>query len=445
MRKFAVLALLAAFILGAVGVAGAAEIKAKGTWRVHFDYVKNPTFNDEDKVDSFLAGQRARTIFEFVANENLKGVLQIEIGNVRWGQGGGGQLNTDGVNIKTKHAYVNFKLPNTAVDVRAGLQPVALPSTLGSHILSADVGALVANVPFNDMFGLTLGWARPYDLERRNSDRADKKLDDEVDAFMAVLPINLDGISLKPFGMITRWGKDFQYFDHLDKNATMWHAGLNFAVTMLDPVGILGDFNYGHVKWSDDQKQSGFVGVLAVQYAMDMVTPQLFGVYESGEDSDYARNGDSKRMPVVGTDGGAFGPGIGYGQQTSFWQDSFVRTLLADLDPFMPYQAEQGAVGLWAVGAALRDIKFMDNLSHDLVAYYAKGTNDKANWMLMTDEDSYWEVDFNTTYQMYENLALVLELAYGKVSLDELNMGKARKDLADDALMRGVLGFVYKF
>jgi len=69
-----------------------------------------------------------------------------------------------------------------------------------------------------------------------------------------------------------------------------------------------------------------------------------------------------------------------------------------------------GAIGAWGVGAALRNITFMDDLSHVLVAYYAKGTNAEENLFMMTKKDTFWEVDFNTKYNLYENLALILEL-----------------------------------
>lgn len=148
-------------------------------------------------------------------------------------------------------------------------------------------------------------------------------------------------------------------------------------------------------------------------------------------------------MPVIGTDGGSVSiNNVGYGGGTEFAQDNFLRGLLVELDP-MGYQADEGAVGLWAVGAALREITFMDDLSHDFVVSYARGTNHKDNFFLMTTQDSYWEVDFNSTWQMYENLAVILELAYGKVKLDD--MGMERGELAKDALYRGVLGMVYQF
>lgn len=444
MKRFLVLAMLAAFVLSASGTAQAVELKAKGTWRVQFNAIKNPTFNSDEKWDTFAAMQRMRTVFEFIASENLKGVLQLEIGNLTWGDAEGGGLNTDGVNIKTRHAYLDYKLPAGDVRLKAGLQPVALPSTLGSHILEADVAALVAHAPFSDAVGLTLGWARAFDLDKVNPDDITKKWDDEVDVFLAVLPVTLDGISLNPFAAVSRWGKDFNLYE-LDnpKNATMWHAGLNFELDMLDPVSIMGDVNYGQVKWSDDFKQSGWIADLVVQYALDMVTPELFFLYESGEGADFLISDKSKRMPSIGTDGGSVSiGGVGYGGGTEFSEDNFLRGFLVELDP-MGYQADEGAVGLWAVGAALRDITFMEDLSHELVVAYARGTNHKDNLFLLTTKDSYWEVDFNTRWQMYENLAVILELAYGKIKLDDMGMG--RDDLAKDALYRGVLGMVYEF
>lgn len=444
MKRFLVLTMLAAFVFFASGTAQAVEIKAKGTWRVQFNVIKNPTFNNDEKWDTFAAMQRMRTIFEFIASENLKGVLQVEIGNLTWGDDEGGGLNTDGVNLKTRHAFIDYKLPVGDVQLKAGLQGVALPSSLGSHILEADVAALVAHVPFTDAVGLTLGWARAFDLDKENPDDFTKKWDDEVDVFLAVLPVNLDGISVNPFAAVSRWGKDFNLYGlENPKNATMWHTGLNFEVDMLDPVKIMGDFNYGQVKWADDFKQSGWIADFVVQYAMDMVTPELFFLYESGEGSDFLKGEKSKRMPSIGTDGGSVSiGGVGYGGGTEFSEDNFLRGFLVELD-LMEYQADEGAVGLWAVGAALRDITFMENLSHELLVSYARGTNHKDNFFLMTTKDSYWEVDFNTTWQLYENLSVILELAYGKITLDDMGMG--RDDLAKDAMYRGVLGMVYEF
>jgi hypothetical protein len=55
-----------------------------------------------------------------------------------------------------------------------------------------------------------------------------------------------------------------------------------------------------------------------------------------------------------------------------------------------------------------------------LLNYY-EGTNkaSEANAALFTDKDKAWEVNFNTQYRMYENLAAILELGYMKADLEE--------------------------
>ncbi|WP_031386358.1 outer membrane homotrimeric porin [Desulfonatronum thiodismutans] len=456
MKKLVVLAVLAAFILGTAGFASAIELNAKGNWRVHFNYLKNTNdFDGDSKYDKFQAMQRARVLFEFIASENLKGVLHFEIGNQSWGnQGHGAALNADGVNVKTKNAFIQFAIPGTQAAVKAGIQGFALPSTYGSHILSADVAALAAIIPFNDMMGLTVAWARPYDLTQGT---ANAKIEDEVDVFAAVLPISLDGVKLNPFAVYARWGKDFlngAFGANADpnpfKNANQWFAGLNFAVDMLDPFVIKGDFNYGSVKLTDNFKASGFIADVALAYKMDMMTPEVYFLYETGEDSKYSRGGDSKRMPTIGTDGTSWAPtsfgmvGSSFGGGT----DGIMRGFIADLpgaSDLDSYWATEGTIGMWATGVKLGDITFVQDLSHTLGFMFAKGTNDTANANLFTKDDKYYEVTFDHKYQIYENLSLLVETAWGKMDLDKLNVGKSREDLAKDSAWKLAAGFNYRF
>ncbi|SDB08299.1 hypothetical protein SAMN05660653_00387 [Desulfonatronum thiosulfatophilum] len=485
MKRLLVLAIMAAFILGTVGMAQAVEIQAKGTWRVHFNYLKNADFNNDVKVDKFQAMQRVRTQFEFIASENLKGVLHLEIGNVAWGRtqgaegranigpNSGGALNADGVNIATKNAFIQFNVPGTAAAVKAGIQGFALPSTYGSHILSADVAALAAIVPFNEMMGLTVAWARPYDVTQ--GELVDHKWNDEVDVFAAVLPIAMDGVTLNPFAVYARWGKDYLNHrfggasavpaapvpgvDNPFKNANQWFGGVNFTVDMLDPIVFFGDFNYGRVNLGDNMKARGFIADLAVQYRMPMLTPELFFLYESGEGSGYTNEDgriNGKRMPTIGTDGTSWAPtalgmtGSAFGGGTDAILRSFMFDLATDTIGDNPaaridqYWATNGTLGMWALGAKLGDISFIDRLSHDVIFMFAKGTNNTANRQLFTKDDKYYEVTFDSNYQIYENLAARLELGWGKLDLDNLGT-TTRSNLAKDDAWKAAAGFIYRF
>ena len=73
--------------------------------------------------------------------------------------------------------------------------------------------------------------------------------------------------------------------------------------------------------------------------------------------------------------------------------------------------------GSWGISAQWNDISFVENLSHALSVTYVQGTNNKHNRIApddgyLTTKDSLVEIDFNTTYNIYQNLATVLELGY---------------------------------
>jgi hypothetical protein len=448
MKRFMVLVMLAAFILGSVGTAQAVELKAKGVWRVHFNYLKDRDFNNKSEIDDFLAMQRARVMFDFIASENLKGVLELEIGNLTWGAEPGGQLNADGVNVKTRNAYLQFLVPGTQANVKAGIQYVALPSTFGSHILAADQAGLLASLPLNDMLGLTLGWTRPYDVTQGTFETS---IDDEVDVFFAVLPITLDGMKLNPFGVFARWGKDIlkdKYnFDKDGKNANEWFGGLNFSVDIWNPIVIRGDINYGTVKFADDFTAAGYIADLSVQYKMDMVIPELFFLYESGEDSSYARGGDSDRMPTIGTDANSWEPTtFGLAGSAFGSSDAILRSFIAKLPgatALDSYWAREGSIGMWVLAAKLGKISFIDKLTHDLVLSYATGTNETENVQLFTSDDKYYEITFDHDYMIYENLAARLELGWGKLDLNDTYKG--RSDLANSDAWKAAFGFLFRF
>lgn len=72
--------------------------------------------------------QRLRIGYTAKASDDLKLVTQFEV-NTRWGNtlatgaGGGGGVDTDGVNIQTRWAFLDFNM-GKSVKVKAGLQPV---------------------------------------------------------------------------------------------------------------------------------------------------------------------------------------------------------------------------------------------------------------------------------------------------------------------------------
>jgi hypothetical protein len=447
MKRLVTLAIMVAFLLGTVGMVKAAELTISGgDFRVHGNYVTNPFFDKDLKDDKFNIYQRFRTSFNFVANENLRAVVQLQFGgngaDSRWG--GDNAVTSNDLrfgavrNVVLRQSFLQFNLPNTRVMVKAGHQYWALPNTLGSHIFDARSPAVVVSTPINDMVKLTLGYARSDDnFTRRFDNRKGDFVNtyDEIDHFLAIVPITMDGINLNPFFHYAHAGKylgDPATFTSTgdEKAVNIFFAGINATVDMLDPIVIHADFNYGSASKdsSNTKGQAGWIADLAVAYKMDMMTPMVFALYESGETKTSARADKTGNiMPRIlgdlnfssfSTGGSQFGGTAVYAGDRAIAGFS------------------GGATGKMALGLKVTDISFMDKLTHKFLLAYYQGTNHKDNVGLFTTKDKAYEVNFDTRYQMYENLAAIVELGYIKLDLDNVS--------TDDSF-KAAAGFRYLF
>ncbi|MGE4440229.1 MAG: outer membrane homotrimeric porin [Desulfomicrobium sp.] len=429
MKRFALVALLAAMLFGVASSASATELKVKGNLDVHGMWSANLRDFDSDNGDgdNYYTSQRMRTYFTFQAHENLKAVLGLEINNV-WGDAAG-DWGTDGVDtMRVKHAYMDFNFPDTAINVKAGLQGVALPSVFGNPVFDDDAAALVISAPINDMFGLTVGYSRGADNTNNYSTTSVSK--DDVDMFFLAAPITLDGFSVAPYFAYAAVGKNATYElttqgVDADDDTDIWVLGANAALTMFDPFTLEMDLIYGEGE-NDNLETKGWYGALAASYKMDMVTPILFTTYATGfsDDAD-----DHDVLPTL-AEGWALTPYLGGARAFATGASDGFATDTAKIG--------NDGTGLWTIGLILADISFVDKLSHNLTIAYAEGTSDKDADVAFDEKDSAWEVYFVNKYMIYENLAAINELGYFAPDFDDAGV-------EDDASYFATVGFSYKF
>jgi hypothetical protein len=349
---------------------------------------------------------------------------------------------------------------------------LALPQNFGSLIFNDTATQVSASYQFNDMVSATALYARLFDLQ--GSDAVFPR-NEEIDAFALILPMAFDGANFTPYvvyaahgdnatapGIPTYQGLTSLNATVMDDDATVWWAGAAFNMSMFDPFVFYLDFIWGSQSGSQDQNdRSGWWFDVAMDYTgFDMVTPRLFFGWGSGEDEDLTDG--SERMPTLG---GAAAEGCGCGL-TSFGTDGSSLTFGQD-------QALTGnGYGFWVLGGSLVNFSFVESVSHTLTLAYGQGTNDKesvedypgnaagngnaagaasflANGLggvgnyagYVTEEDSFWEFNFDTKYQMYENLAAYLEIGYISVNLDEDVWG----GIDEEAASKLGIGFDYAF
>jgi len=488
-KKFALLlVLLASMVIGA-GSAAAAQMKASGTWQVDAYWVNNADFlkgpGGEDKT--FEVEQRMRTAFQFIANENLKGVLETQIGTGAWGNGmfsigagrtpSGTAVNGVGAdaantgNIMLRKGYIDFKWPGTKVNFLVGYQSLSLPAALGggSAILDDHLAAAAVVVPVNENLSFTGGYGRVFDAQTFGSGTTAtfNGGGTSTDAAFLIADIKAGGFQVTPFAMYANGGHQTvtsttgltSLGGFTGPNASYsegvraYWGGVSFVMDVLNPFKVMADFNYGKATWNNprqngaDGGRSGYLFDVAVDYTgLSMVTPSLWFAYTSGEDGNSSKgSGKSERMPVVAAQNFAYG---------SFWLQGG-DTINAS------YNTPGGSLGYWALGLSFKDLKLIDKLSHTIHLIYFKGTNDEdylkesggnvrnANYgSFLTKKDSLFEVDVNSKYQIYDQLALMLELGYISANFDKdvwsTATGFNRGDLSQ-AAYKAALMLQYRF
>ena len=478
MKKLMTLILAAGLFVAGTVPASAIEFKVQGEWLMGFGVGEGNLINQirtangkqkADNDDKFSAMQRVRLQLDAVASENLSGTVLFELLETTWGNAeSGGALGADGQIVGVLNAYIDWAVPNTDLKVRMGLQPIEMPNVAGgSSILNTDaLAAVTLNYQFNENVGATLMWGRPYN-DNYTGDGIDNRKNnylDNLDLIALSVPITFDGIEVTPWIMYGIIGQNVGRNNYDDAgnltdeypgptdlfafngvapadltrrhaNTSAFWAGLPFKLSFWDPLNIEVDLNYGYVEsigrydlqntytgaWKRaDSRREGWLAKALIEYKMDWGTPGIFGWYASGDDSN-PKNG-SERMPTVSP----------CGNFTSFFGDgNWGWSSSGAL-----YDRNMSYTGTWGIGLQVRDMSFLEDLTHTFrVAYWggtnspnmAKYANNSWGWasgqgetftgysdqeLYLTTNDGLLEFNLVNAYQIYENLEINLELGY---------------------------------
>jgi hypothetical protein len=485
MKKIMLLMSALMFCLGTAGNAAAdgVDIKVKGEWDFSFGWTGNHGFSHSVHGDAFEAGddpnyaqQRIRTQIGFIISENLSAVYGIQVGILTWGRAGdaaginsGGQMDADHANIGTHLAYLDWLIPSTDIQVRMGIQSIALPSTpMGTPVLNSQAAGIALSSPLTDWLALTAMWLRPYDAYAGDNAGAEPRFD-EMDIFGLILPVDIANIGVKitPWFMYSLVGAGSGYYDYLftgdaannvgkiytdgggnpvtvdasarDSRTSVFWIGTHLEFNLLDPLVFNVEAVYGKLRQTEVAGLGGadfdlgpdhrlgtsgwFVGA-TLDYTLEFgngysMKPGIFGWWASGDSASAHKTGKLGRLPTLSQNNAALGPtSFGTAGTFSIGRDSAVTAT---------------GLGSWGVGIQLAEVSFIEDLSHTLRFAYYRGTNSSAgvrdngnesvfpyasDAVYLTDKDHVFEVNFNHSYAVYENLTAILELGWLHLSAD---------------------------
>ena len=503
MKKLLTLLLAAGMVVSAANGASAVEMKVSGSWLTSFSFTNN-LYGEEGLVDykkgdsdgsgHFNAAQRIRINFDMVASESLSGRVQLEAsngGNVdkknpgqyyTWGTNG---TSGPGKAVTARLAYLDWIIPTTDVLVRMGRQEVAMPSyAFNSPVFDNVIDGVMVNAPINDMIGVTFGWLRPSATVNKWNEPYTAH--SSIDLAYLSVDVTADGFKVTPWGMIGFAGSntaaqpwvdkddkrvegtfdpgihrlekvDSPYFGvggrvtgydadnarikYVDSRTLLYWVGIGGELTIFDPFKFTADFIYSGNDADGYAERDGWYAALGAEMKTSFATPFVRGWYASGDDAD--SKGSNRMLTVDGN--GAFDASSIY-----FDANGLLSATIDRCDP----------AGTWGVQAGVKDVSFIEDLTHALSVTYFQGTNntnrlngydaawyaDKDDVNYMTTADSAWSIDFLSSYKLYQNLTANLLLSYLITDFDEsIRPYGADGKVKFDNAFRGTMNFTYAF
>lgn len=450
------------------------DFKVKGDMDITLGAVHRAPLGSDFKNDNDFTRQRLRLWITASTSESLSATLFLRIAPAAWGQKyyrdgshAGHDLGADGVNLRVRGAWLDFKRPDSNFSARMGIIPISVPhESFFSGILFSTGAGVELNYRFCDEFLASVFWSRLYNeflndheaVEHYSEYDGKHALSDEADLFGIKLPITLidQKTNITPWGMYGLFGKDSGYWRNqvpaigkrnipgIKNDGRAWWAGLAARTAYFDPFVFKFDFAYGSLSTGKDEldfNTRGWQASAALDYKLDSCTPGIFGWYGSGSKKDDVRNDRQwGYTPIIDTFGESFNPtSFGFGRNLGVQDGNAVGGYIG---------------GTWGIGAQVADIGFIDKLSHEIRFAYYTGTNDKelaadakkhrpgnVGPTILTKGDDAYEVNFNHQYKAYDNLTISADLGY--IHLSRSNEWKS--DLRSENAWQAALNFKYHF
>jgi hypothetical protein len=406
--------------------------------------------------------QRARVFYNAKANDDLKLVTAFEIDSV-WGdkaQGGltaanssafaptttaafrnsGGAMEADAVNLETKWVYLDFKIPSTPVNVKAGIQ--AFKDQLKGIFLDADVAGVLTTSKLGNAT-LNVGYFRGYDQSYFSTGtpmgtplvRGNQNLD--MGAVEAKVAITKD-INVGAVYYMYGDGRPFYVGAARQDTSTMLHT---FGLTAEGKVGPLtlsgfGAYQFGVARNVDATGDSSYINALAYNLAAKAAvgpgTLKTALLFTSG--NDYNATTSANNRHLTGWVGTSQSPDATWASTTgtSTYNEGGMMLLNRNslnnnttTDNALIYNTSNGTTPMNAQGMYLITAGYDANITPKLYTNANVGlawtahTNalkpfDRSGLVATRNQSNFMgaEVNLETGYKMYDNLTARVQAAY---------------------------------
>jgi hypothetical protein len=367
------------------------DLKISGEYELYYIYDDTSMIDEKDNEKSYLEHEFDLK-FKLDIGENITMGGKMEYADSTLGDGDHAIGKDNDIEVET--AYIKAKF--APVTFTGGKFSYAFPSVFDGSPILDDEGT---GVDFD--FGLvSVGMLRADDFG--------EKTEDKNDIYYIKGKFDSDSIKINPYIAYQNQGDDGKIEGYTGDDAaysSFW-IGTSFEMEA-GALNFLADLVYGSRSYSDkaleSMDESGLFLDAAVEMKMDSMTPTAFLIYSTGNDDD---NKEHETIPVISSD---------YEPLNIFGNGD----RLSDVDLLG---------GLAGIGLGAKKLSFMPKLSHDIILFYAVGTNDEKSGGYFTEKDSAMELDFNSVYMLMDNFKIHAKFAYSSIDLDEKVHGKVEDE-----------------
>ncbi|MDY0361952.1 MAG: hypothetical protein RBR08_10895 [Desulforegulaceae bacterium] len=367
------------------------DLKISGEYELYYIYDDTSMIDEKDNEKSYLEHEFDLK-FKLDIGENITMGGKMEYADSTLGDGDHAIGKDNDIEVET--AYIKAKF--APVTFTGGKFSYAFPSVFDGSPILDDEGT---GVDFD--FGLvSVGMLRADDFG--------EKTEDKNDIYYIKGKFDSDSIKINPYIAYQTQGEEGEVdgYEGDDAAFNSFWIGTSFSLEA-GSLNFLADLVYGSRSYSDKaletMDQSGLFLDAAVQMKMDLMTPTAFLIYSTGNDDD---NKEHETIPVISPD---------YEPLNVFGDD--------DRQSGIDFMS-----GLAGIGLGVKKLSFMPKLSHDIILFYAVGTNDEKSGNYFTEKDSAMELDFNSVYMLMDNFKIHGKLAYSSIDLDEKVHGKVEDE-----------------
>ncbi len=311
MRRFLTISLVCVLALAIAMPVFALEVKWGGLFRARVLSQHSFTNYPLNNFDTLLTGkavrytqhnnrfdQRLRLFIDFISSENLKVVTKFETNSI-WGSAaqafnsntGSGNVGADTGSLNVKNVYVDFKIPQTPLSAKVGVQGINL---VDSWVIDDDFAAalLQANLkPFTVVLGYVSGQNFQTTSESENIDDLVAVVEYKEGPFKAAL-IGLwqhahdTPASILPMDMDTPVSVNVPALPDIVDNNQLFDLGLQLGYK-IDYLSAYLNFvkNFGSAKLGPGRVSADYTGWMVdagVNYFCAPWSANLGGFYTSG-------------------------------------------------------------------------------------------------------------------------------------------------------------------